>query len=312
MSKQFRDVTGGEQMMASIIPGYGLINYILGWFTVPIEVFLRRNFGERYFTRANFLAGLFLLLIFQFSADIIAFVAGPMSFIFGHSGTSDSSPVMWFIIKLYLFVGILHFLRMWWNDIMGHPVHSFSAGSSWLRPVGRGIMTFFNVFLNRIVEFAVRNLPAYRNEMHRLESALPVLRDVDTFTERYVEPVVVFIVALFFSADGDTRVFFWLLFSIAALNFYTGIRHQGERGQVLDVLDSIIVNDQLSSITSGGPLNASTRSSQLERIVIATAVEADRKPEVMTILRQEQPSLADAVAAYNARRKKTDSVNRDA
>ncbi len=77
MRRQFRDVTGGEQMLSNIVPGLGLMNYILGWFTVPAEVFLRRNFGERYYTRANFFVGLILLLIFHFSASIIGMLNPP-------------------------------------------------------------------------------------------------------------------------------------------------------------------------------------------------------------------------------------------
>ena len=115
MRRQFRDVTGGEQMLSNIVPGLGLMNYILGWFTVPAEVFLRRNFGERYYTRANFFAGLILLLIFHFSASIIGML-NPMGWFFGRGG-SETSPWMWTIIKWYFWIGIFHFLHMWWNDI---------------------------------------------------------------------------------------------------------------------------------------------------------------------------------------------------
>lgn len=41
-----------------------LVYTALGLFTVPVEVLLRRNFGQRWLTPANFLGGLFILGLF--------------------------------------------------------------------------------------------------------------------------------------------------------------------------------------------------------------------------------------------------------
>lgn len=45
--------------------------FILGWFTIPAEVFLRRDFGQRFFTMVSFYTGLLLLTIFAVTKYLI-------------------------------------------------------------------------------------------------------------------------------------------------------------------------------------------------------------------------------------------------
>ena len=296
MRNQPRDVTGGDQVMAGFIPGLGLVNYILGWFTVPIEVFLRRDFGERYFTKANFFAGLIVLIVFRFASSMLSML-NPFSWL---SASGTPSPESWLgpITKYYFYFSVAHFLRIWWNDIMGNPVHSFSSGRSWLRPIGWLIMKFLNLFLNGAVRLLFKIMPSAKQE--RLEGALPVLRDSDVFTERFVEPFLVFILALVASAAGQTSTFFWLLFSVMALNFSTGARHQAQRSYVLDIRDQLIdariINDALNGIDSPG-------SERMEQFIKETAREAERTPEIIQVIKNQNPTLADAIAAMNPRLK---------
>ena len=41
-----RDVTGGYDALSQAFPLVNLVMFILGWFTVPVEVLFRRNFGS--------------------------------------------------------------------------------------------------------------------------------------------------------------------------------------------------------------------------------------------------------------------------
>ena len=132
MRKQPRNVVGDEQAWAGMIPGLGLMNYVLRLLTVPIEVFLRRDFGERHFTRINFIGGLIILIIWNLISGLFGMLAGGFSItnMLFNRGGADTASWMGGIIYLYVFVGILHFLTIWWKDITGKPVHSFSAGRS--------------------------------------------------------------------------------------------------------------------------------------------------------------------------------------
>ncbi len=308
MRNQPRDVTGGDAVLSQILPGLGFVNYLLGWFAVPAEVLLRRNFGERYFTRANFIAGLILLFVFHLSASILGAV-NPLTWFFGRSNDAPISPWMGSIIRWYFYIGVVHFLHIWWNDIMGQPVHSFSAGRSWLRPLGRAVMWALNLLLELMVHLLVRVLPGY--QANRLEEALPVLTDVDTFTERFIEPLFLFILALFASSSGQTSVFIWLLFSVMALNLSTGMRHTAERSYVLDIRDQLIEARQLRDAMKGGnSLPRDSRSTRLDRAMRATAKEAQRNPDVMDTIRKQHPSMADAIDAMNARKQKAQDTEK--
>lgn len=239
MRNQPRDVTGGEQVWGGMIPGLQFMNYLLGLLTVPIEVFLRRDFGERYFTRMNFIGGLIILILWSLTGSLMSMINmfNPLMFLMNRRSSSEGSAFP-SVIKWYVIFSIAHFLYMWWKDIIGKPVHSYSAGRSWLRPIGGVIMWMMNLVLNNVVRLIFAITPGADKE--RVPSLLPVLRDKDTFTERFIEPFVVFIVAFMFMGVGQYMVAWWLFFSVMALNLYTGIRHQAERGVFLDYRDQMI------------------------------------------------------------------------
>lgn len=292
MSKQARDVTGGDAVLGSLIPGLGLVNYVLGWFTAPIEAFLRRDFGQRYFTTQNFYAGLMVLLGLQFIGYLIGLL-NPLSIIgilFGRGGSS----VSWLgtITKWYIWLGIFHFLRMSWNNIVGKPVHSFSAGRSWLRPVGQAVMFVLNLFLDAIVRLIFELNP--KLDKRRLDIALPTISDADTFTEKYVEPAFVLFVAFIAAGAGQTTVFFWLLFSAMALNLYTGKRHEQEQGFWLDIQDSMIEADYFNQAKNGDNKNA---RKSYERMLKKALYATEQNPEVAKVIERRNPTLAEAMRA---------------
>lgn len=299
MNNQPRDVTGGEAVWGAMIPGLGLIHYIWGILTVPIEVLLRRNFGERYFTQANFIGGLIILLLIQFASYLMGLL-NPLNYVWMIFGRGGSSVESWMgpITKWYFILGMLHFLRIWWQNIIGTPVHTFSAGKSRLRPIGKVVMFVLNLFLDNIVRLVF----AFNRKLdkRRLEFALPVLSDVDTFSEKWVEPAFVVFVSFFAAAAGQTTVFFWLLSSAMALNMYTGLRHQQERGYWLNIQDSML-EAEYHKQTKKADRTALQRAN--ERMMKKTAYEVQQHPELINVIERSNPTLADAMRAVHVESK---------
>ena len=82
-----RNVFGGFNMWAQSFPFLNFIMFLLGWFTVPVEVLFRRNFGQRWLTVINFYAGLFVLFFFTSLQTL--------SGAFGSGGYSSEGSSFW-------------------------------------------------------------------------------------------------------------------------------------------------------------------------------------------------------------------------
>lgn len=293
MRNQPRDVTGGEQVWGGMIPGLQFMNYLLGLLTVPIEVFLRRDFGERYFTRMNFIGGLIILILWSLTGSLLSMINmfNPLMFLMNR-GSSSSGSAFPSVIKWYVIFSIGHFLYMWWRDIIGDPRHSYSAGRSWLRPIGGAVMWVMNLILDNAVRLIFAITPGADKE--RVPSLLPVLRDKDTFTERFIEPFTVFIAAFMFMGAGQYMVAWWLFFSVMSLNLYTGLRHQAERGMFLDYRDQMIDARFYRMFLSGESQKGSSSGAK-EKMVQETAREVEKNPDVLPIIEAQNPSLARAI-----------------
>lgn len=285
-----RDVTGGESVWGGMIPGLGLMNYILGLLTVPIEVFIRRDFGERYFTRMNFVGGLIVLILWMFFAKIMGMLNmfNPFDWIFNRRGAGSTSSGMGGVIKWYIYFSIAHFITIWVRDIVGSPRQSFSSGRSWFLFIGKGVMWVLNLVLALFVHLIF----AFRNDKERVDSVLPVLRDADTFTERFIEPFFVFFAAFVCFSIGQYTMAWWLFFSVLALNLYTGLRHQQERSIFLDFRDQMIDAEIYRKLLAGEKVRG--KNSQV-RMVQETAREVEKNPDVLPVIEQQNPSLARAI-----------------
>lgn len=294
-----RNLLGDHEAWGKLFPQYSWFMYVLAWFTVPVEVFLRRDFGERYYTRANFMAGLILLSITQLAIKLLSKVSEMRNFDASESRYNYS--LSW-ILWLYLLVGVFHFGWLAYKEAVRRPVHSFSAGRSWLLPVGKFFLEVANDFLSFLIHGIIRFVPAH--ERATLLSSRPLLRDIRTFTERYIEPVVLLIAALIFAALGMAGIFGWLIFSMGALIIFTGIRHQTERNYILDIRDMKIEADYMRSLIAGEPQPYDDEPIQMRQVIQEVAHEAENSPETVEVLEQKQPTLADAIKAMNARRNK--------
>lgn len=76
----------------------GILIYVLGLFSTLIESFLRRDFGERFYTQNNFIGGLIVMAALNVLRIIFS------TFSLSGGANMEGDPLMWSIIKLYCLV----------------------------------------------------------------------------------------------------------------------------------------------------------------------------------------------------------------
>ncbi|MEM9981730.1 MAG: hypothetical protein AAF734_04480 [Bacteroidota bacterium] len=113
---------------------------ILGWFSMTLEVFLRRSFGERYLARSNYLVGFSVISIFTFFGKVSFSI---FTFRFGGG-------MFYYLWYCYLVLGAVHFIRMWMSDKIGSSPHTLYSGTSYLEPVTKLLLKVLNPLLARL------------------------------------------------------------------------------------------------------------------------------------------------------------------
>jgi hypothetical protein len=303
MSLKQRDVTGGEQLWGRV-PGYHMANYLLRIISVPAESLLRARFGRRYFTMPNFIAGFFVLQAFNYSGVILAAIltffgnalVGGISLM--ATGIGPGSALMNNIIYVYVFVGIFHFLeeRVQWS-VLGNMRHTFTEGTSWLLPFGKGAMSVANRLLRASVKVIAKCLRGVWKQ--KVEQAIPhlILTSNERFTERFLDPLFLFVLAIIVYMGDQTTVAIWLLISIPGLNMVTRVRYSQQEDQVLDLIDIYLESEAMSRIQRG-KTNNNDRSINKAR----QASTVERSADVMEMLRKKAPTVADAYEAERVRK----------
>lgn len=294
MRNKPRDLIG-DQVFSKTIRGYSTAVYILLLFSTPAEALLRRDFGERYYTWNNYLGGLVAMIILNMIRSILTAISN-LVVIFGTPAEVPAGDhLMWKIIELYIVVGLIHFVTIWVREVSGFWKHSYESGDSWLTGIGAIIIGFFNKLLGAFVHMLAMFLPEqYRA---KLLGALPLMRDVRTFTERFVEPAFMLFLAFIALAFGEKTVSFWLVISFASLNLSTGFRHQLERGRLLDFRDARIDARTIRDIELGNQTKGAVR---MQHNIAEMVKEVEKNPELIETLQLEQPTYARAIQAVMA------------
>lgn len=289
-TKNERNLLGGFDVWKQIFPALSFIYFIFGWFAVTLEVFLRRDFGERYFTRLNFFAGFIVLSGFNMAQSLIGG--------FWREGgvATWKESVMWFVLLAYIALSIYHLFTIWWRDRIGKPLHSLDSGKSWLEPLAGMLLAAVNSMLTPIFKVLAKTLPSHQQQ--GVLKVLPVLRDKRSFAENVLEPVACVVVLFLVFISKLAIPTFWLLYAIPALILYTSFRHQAERNSFLDIQDSIIEADQLKTALQGNSetfrLTESVKDSLKQ---LATQIE--NKPEAQEMVQTQSPSIFEAMEAIN-------------
>jgi hypothetical protein len=303
------NVTGGYNMWAQVFPFINFIMFLFGWFTVPIEVLFRRNFGQRWLTVVNFYAGLFVLCFFT----TIQSVAGALSSNNGFSNNGFQQqqqpvePTFWeslmnhsmlIFLILYLFISSYHFFRMWWRNRTYTALHSFNDGRSRFEPIASYLMEVVNIAAIPIIRVYMLFLP--KEEQERKLVVPPLVNDLTAFTNTVFEPLILIILVFIF--PGTTKT--WLLLSAAALAIYANWKETAKLDKVLDFRDSIVDAQTMSKRREKeDPLSN-------ENLIIQQAAETIKNnPEVAPQVSQRYPDLMDIIEEMNSDKSAELSIN---
>ncbi len=185
-----------------------ILRIILSWSTVTLDVFVRREFGERALTLARVTIGLLTIQFFLMLANIqTAFAWVP-----GVNPLASARTInQWYLI-CFVLLAILHLVRIWQRNQAGIPYHSRSFGRSWLD------------FLTM--------LPPWRIGRFQFQIT-------DWMLYRFIEPGLCLIVA-WYLVPGPSFTQNWLIWASLATLIHNNAVYTRLRDRFLDMLDGHI------------------------------------------------------------------------
>lgn len=304
-----RNLFGGYEAWAQNFPFINTLMHFLQWFTVPVEVLFRRDFGERWFTTMNFYVGFLVLSWFTFiqkSGSLLEALIGDMPF----GKKSREIPVedpslidrfmsnaMIWILLAYLAMSAFHFFKIWWRNRSNTPLHSFDDGTSRLMPLAAGVMDLVNMVVTPIVRLFMMVLP--EQERQKVKNIPTLLKNVNAFTDTVFEPLVILGLSFLFSGTAST----WLFISAIATAIFANWKHTQSLNMWLDMRDSSIdakammqIKDYLigdnQQVTSG------------QKIIIEQIAETVKEtPAVAQQMQRDYPDVMDIIKEMNAPKK---------
>jgi hypothetical protein len=290
----------------------GFVMWVLGAFAISVEVFLRRDFGERYFTRTKFVLGLIMLMAFNLGSNLTSrmpsfsdYAIDPETgqYVLKATQTSFnlSAWLTYILLLAYIILGSYHTFRIWWRNGTGRPLHSRDHGLTWLEPLGALTLAIPNFFIGLVMRVYALTLPEH--ERPWLLNALPFLRDARGFAEKAVEPLVLILLGVLFSNLGAPSVATWLFFSALALVLFTTIRHEIQRNQMLDMRDQQIEAKDMSSAMFGDTESLRIPYETKKALFEVTNIVENSSPEAMEAIRRNTPNVAEAMEALNPKLK---------
>lgn len=298
---QSRDASGLQKWSRSSRT-VDFIMSVLGWFTIPVEVFLRRDFGQRWFTAVNFYAGLLLLTIFATLQYVISLlwewlhnlidgiISSVNPFYTAEVYTladrlMDRS--MLFIVIAYMLAGSYHLFKIWWRNRANIALHSFSDGTSLLEPVAAILMQLLNIVTAPMVSLFIILLP----KSQRTEIPQPsLIKDKTAFANMVLEPLLLFLFAI--KLHGIVSL--WLFISAAALAIHASWRETAKLNKILDFRDSILDARAMMQLRS------ETQQSSVQQEMIQQAAETLRDaPQITSRIGEQYPDLIDIIEEMN-------------
>lgn len=304
-------------------PVVGFVMWALSAFAISVEVFLRRDFGERYFTRTKFVLGLVVLLVFNFGSNFSRrgprlddYTIDPETGEYVLKTFNINTSFTYFVLLAYIILGSYHTFRIWWRNGTGRPLHSRDHGLTWLETAGALTLAIPNFFIGLVMRVYALTLPEY--ERPWLMNALPFLRDARGFAEKILEPLALILLSVLLAKLGASSVATWLSFSTLALLLFTTIRHEQFRSQVLDMQDRQIEARDLSSAMFGDTESLRIPYETKKALFEVTNIVETSSPEAMETIRRNTPNIAEAMEALNPKlknmtaKRKPDDVPSDA
>lgn len=101
---------------------------LVGWMSITLRVFTRREFGEEELNIGHMLIGLLTIRFFLFFANL----QSTLSFIPGIRPLAEARTINRTFVLCFMVVSLIHILRIAWRNNQGIPWHSHNWGLSWL------------------------------------------------------------------------------------------------------------------------------------------------------------------------------------
>lgn len=204
-------------------PAHGALNdvklimqSIMSWSTCTLEVFVRREHGERYLTIGRVIMGWMTIRVCLWLANL----QHHFSWIPGIPSVGEATVNNWYL-TCYLVLSGLHLLRIWQRNVAGVPYHSYSFGISWL-------------------DF-LAYLPPLRIGGY-------TIRVTEWVLYRLLEPALCFFLVLFMMPISFTRT--WLLWASLAMLLHNNMVYASRRSRFLDMLDAHIESGYYNDLRS--------------------------------------------------------------
>ncbi|MCO5946722.1 hypothetical protein [Mucilaginibacter flavidus] len=279
----------------------GTLMLILGWFTIPFEVILRRDFGQRWFTPINFYLGLLLVFVFALLQETYVAVWGRIQSIFSYIGfissvtpkeelqkaQTDMMAIMGYFLLAYVLMGLYHLFKIKWRNQSNTPIHSYDDGTSRLRWLGIVLMWVLNVL--SIPYMAVCFLLIPRKQ--RQGKTFPVLiSNQQAFTDVFVEPALIFTLAY----NTSQIVSFWLYLSGFAVLVHAHWKEMARRNKMLDFQDGKVEAELMRELRNS---TAQEKAQQAQWWKAAKGVQPNLQPASQTAIRY--PDLMGIIEEMN-------------
>ena len=242
------------EKQAKFSPILNIVLNVFTWIVVPITAFFRRDFGERHFTSMRFLMGAFVLGWLSIVQRANAFGLQPRmgKIPFYYSGQQIPEEVetaslferfmsnsMSFILVAYILLSAVHFFKIWWRNRTNTPLHSFDDGTSRLEPLAPLLMDLLNMVLAPLSLLMMRIFLPEKERQGFTE--IPThLNNITSFTDRFLEPTVILLLAYLVGYLGGGTTSTWLVWSSVAVFVFATLKHDAQLHKWLDMRDTMI------------------------------------------------------------------------
>lgn len=299
-SQKERNLLAGFQFFDTTTGIFAFLMLVLGMFTVTVEVFLRKDMGQRYFNLINYWAGFIVFGVFSILFNAFSTLVPTSQNSFGQS--SSPSSLIFFIWLAYVIVGVFHFIRQWWRQEVRKPIHSLYAGDSHLLFLGSIVMNLVNGLLVVPVKMVASFFAD--EEEGEVSAILPFFKDVEGFTTHFVEPFFLLALSVILT-EFSPIVSIWLFLSSIALLFATNIRSQIMRDTILDLQDQMLEASEIKRAMNGtSEFMKVPHATKIVMENIADNVEEDSP--LMTNIKTFNPTVAQAMEAIKKRNQPTE------
>lgn len=218
---------------------YNVIMILLGWWSLPLEVFIRKEFGERYMSLMRIWIAWAVLGMFTFLYSLFAVMAGDGMAFLAYSGmtqtlwnTGMSGLAYHLFYYAFLLLAIWHRYRIWKRQ---------QEGDVWLS-----------------TSFGISHLAAvpWQRLLERIPYAGPVISRYvtidDFFLYRFMEPALCLLLGrLIHPMDGLLGTY--ITIAAVALFIKNNMAYNQMRGRMLDMIDSAIESSYLAESLKGRP-----------------------------------------------------------